>query len=513
MMLENDADDTQENHALFFSRQHLVTPSTTADLPALQARFGARYRWLLLASVMLGTMASVMSSTIVNVAIPDISRHFGLGQERAQWVGSGFMLAMTVSMLTTPWLLGRFGERRSYSVTLWLLLLGGLIGGLADNFYLMLAGRMAQGLAAGVMQPMPAIVILRIFGAKETGRATGIFGMGVVLATALGPTVGGLLVHALGWRSIFFMVIPFCLASLWMAQRYVPMRLAGLRGGRLDWLGLLFGALATVGLLNGLVQCRVGSALTASLLLGMAGLGLLAFLAWQRHLGRSTAHAHVEPLMRLALFHHPRFAVGCVVAFLYGVALFGSTYLLPVYLQLALGLSPAQTGWILLPAGVALALTIGGVGRLLDRRPHYPLASLGFALLAASLALMLVLGLDSAWGWLVAWVLLGRIGLGLILPSMHLGTLRGLQAELFIQGASVSNFMRVFGGAVGVSLCGIVLEWRVAAHGDSLKLAPGSTQRLAAFNEVFVLLAVLCLLAMLAAWKLRATRASAGVGP
>jgi hypothetical protein len=161
---------------------------------------------------------------------------------------------------------------------------------------------------------------------------------------------------------------------------------------------------------------------------------------------------------------------------------------------------------------VALALTIGGVGRLLDRRPHYPLASLGFALLAASLALMLVLGLDSAWGWLVAWVLLGRIGLGLILPSMHLGTLRGLQAELFIQGASVSNFMRVFGGAVGVSLCGIVLEWRVAAHGDSLKLAPGSTQRLAAFNEVFVLLAVLCLLAMLAAWKLRATRAAAGVG-
>jgi predicted MFS family arabinose efflux permease len=329
----------------------------------------------------------------------------------------------------------------------------------------------------------------------------------VVLATALGPTVGGLLVHAFGWRSIFFMVIPFCLASLWMAQRYVPARLAGVRGaGRLDWLGLLLGALATVGLLNGLVQCRMGSAQTAGLLLVVAGLSLLAFLAWQRHLGRSTAVAQVEPLMRLALFHNPRFAMGCVVAFLYGMALFGSTYLLPVYMQLALGLSAAQTGWILLPAGLALAITIGGVGRMLDRKPHYPLASLGFALLAVSLTLMLTLGLDSAWAWLAAWVLLGRIGLGLILPAMHLGTLRGLQAELFIQGASVSNFMRVLGGAVGVSLCGIVLEWRVAAHGDSLKLAASSAQRLAAFDEVFVLLAALCLLAMLVAWKLRTPR-------
>ena len=128
-------------------------------------------------------------------------------------------------------------------------------------------------------------------------------------------------------------------------------------------------------------------------------------------------------------------------------------------------------------------------------------------------ALMLALGLDSAWGWLVAWVLLGRIGLGLILPSMHLGTLRGLHAELFIQGASVSNFMRVFGGAVGVSLCGIVLEWRVAAHGDSLKAAVSSAQRLSAFNEVFMLLAALCLLAMLAAWKLRAPRRQLNTSP
>src|SRR3954470_19499787 len=114
---------------------------TSASLANLQERHGPRSHWLLLLAVMLGTMASIMSSTIVNVAIPDMSRHFALGQERAQWVSSGFMVAMTVSMLTTPWLLGRFGYRRTYVGTMLLLLAGGVAGGLAAHFPVVMAAR------------------------------------------------------------------------------------------------------------------------------------------------------------------------------------------------------------------------------------------------------------------------------------------------------------------------------------------------------------------------------------
>lgn len=103
--------------------------SRPSTLPELQAHYGERYRWLLLLSVMVGTMASIMSSTIVNVAIPDMSNYFVLGQERAQWVSSGFMVAMTVSMLTTPWLLGRYGYRRTYVGCMLLLMAGGIAGG------------------------------------------------------------------------------------------------------------------------------------------------------------------------------------------------------------------------------------------------------------------------------------------------------------------------------------------------------------------------------------------------
>jgi MFS family permease len=192
------------------------------SLAALRARYGVRYRWLLLLAVMVGTMASIMSSTIVNVAIPGMSQHFALGQERAQWVTSGFMVAMTVSMLTTPWLLARYGYRHTYVACMVLLLAGGVVGGFATRFDLVLAARVAEGLAAGVVQPIPAIIILRAFEPNEQGRASGIFGMGVVLAPALGPSIGGLLVDWFGWRSIFFMVVPFCLASLWLAYKFVP---------------------------------------------------------------------------------------------------------------------------------------------------------------------------------------------------------------------------------------------------------------------------------------------------
>jgi EmrB/QacA subfamily drug resistance transporter len=476
--------------------------STGAHLASLRERYGPRYRWLLLLSVMVGTMASIMSSTIVNVAIPDMSHHFTLGQERVQWVSSGFMVAMTVSMLTTPWLLARYGYRRTYVATMLLLMAGGILGGFANQFSLVLVARVAEGLAAGVVQPIPAIIILRAFEPNEQGRASGIFGMGVVLAPAVGPSIGGVLVDLFGWRSIFFMVIPFCLASLWLALKFVPGTAPGgvatQRGSMLDWRGLLLGSAGTLCLLNGLVELHGGGATAALLLLGAAA-ALVAFLAWQRRLKASGG----TPLMDLALFGHRTFTMGSIVAFIYGTALFGSTYLLPVYMQLALGLSPSYVGSILLPAGFVLAVTIALVGRLADRQPTHVLVSTGLALLAVSFALMVTIGLQTAIWVLVAWAILGRIGLGFILPSLNLGSMRSLDRSLIPQGSSAINFLRMLGGATGVSLCGIVLEWRIAAHGDSLANPASSAARLAAFNEVFWMLAALCALALVAAWQLR----------
>ena len=478
-------------------------PATPTPLPgsaeALRAIHGERYRWLLLVSLMVGVMASIMSSTVVNVAIPGLSHQFSLGQARAQWVTSGFMVASTVSMLVTPWLLARYGYRATYAGCMWLLLAGGLLGGVAANYPLVLSARVLEGLAAGVVQPIPAIVIMRAFEPHEQGRASGLFGMGVVLAPAVGPSIGGLLVDAFGWRSIFFMVAPFCAVSLWLAHRYVPTTAPGgaaaNRSESLDWTGLAIGTAGTLSLLNGLVSLRSGPAWEAALLLALSAACLIGFVAWQK---RRAAHGQ-PPLMNLALFNWRPFAMGALVALIYGTALFGSTYLLPVYMQMGLGLSAASVGTILLPSGLLLAVAIAVVARLADRQPASGLVNMGLSLLALSFALMVTVPLNTSLWLLMAYSIVGRIGLGFILPSLNLGALRGLDPALLSQGSSVINFVRMLGGAAGVSLCGIVLEWRLAAHGTSLADGAHAGARLAAFDEVFLMLATLCALAMLAA--------------
>lgn len=486
------------------------------SLPALRERYGERYRWLLLLSVMVGTMAAIMSSTIINVAIPDMSQHFVLGQERAQWVTSAFMAAMTVSMLTTPWLLARYGYRRTYAACIWLLLVGGLAGGLANHYPLVLAARVAEGLAAGVLQPIPAIIILRAFEPHEQGRASGIFGMGVVLAPAIGPSIGGLLVDGFGWRSIFFMVVPFCMASLWLARRFVPVTSPGgmaanRQGTGLDWHGLVLASAGTLCLLNGLVELQGGTPGNGLLLLIAALVILMAFVWLQRRTlteRRRKPESASDPLMNLSLFGDRRFRMGSLVAFIYGIALFGSTYLLPVYMQMGLGLSASYVGTILLPAGLVLAVTIAVVGRLADRQPTHRLVSFGLALLAASFALMVTIDFgrpSQIIPLLVSWAILGRIGLGFILPSLNIGAMRGLDRMDIPQGASVINFLRMLGGAAGVSLCGIVLEWRANAHGFQLDSPGIGAERLAAFNETFIMLALICAAALWAAWRLRDT--------
>ncbi len=471
-------------------------PQTLAQM---REQYGERYKWLVLLTVMIGSMASIMSSTIVNVAIPDLSRYFVLGQERAQWVSAAFMLAMTLSMLTTPWLLLRYGLRQTYTGAILLLLAGGVIGGFSINYPMLLSMRVVEGLASGILQPIPAIVILRAFAPGEQGRAMGVFGFGVVLAPAVGPSIGGFLVEYFGWRSIFFVVVPFCLLVLVLIRRFLALN-SPVPGhvSALDWKGLLLAGVCTISILNGLVHLHDDVALAVMLL--VLGLGsLVGFVAYQLHIE--------EPLMNMKLFTYRQFAMGALVAFIYGMGLFGSTYLLPVYMQLGLHYSPSQAGLVLLPAGIVLAFTIWVAGKLVDRFAPNILVSIGLALLALSLVLMAFGTLGTSYFTLMAWAVIGRIGLGLVLPSLSLGSMRGVDFNLIAQGSSVINFLRQLGGAIGVSLVGIVLEWRLAVH-QPVPESRAIKQSLAPFDETFLFLATVCALAVFAAWRMREKHAS-----
>ena len=321
----------------------------------------------------------------------------------------------------------------------------------------------------------------------------GLFGAGVVLAPALGPSIGGVLVEWFGWRSIFFVASPFCLIALPLAARLLPHSAPG--GGavgdspRLDVPGLVLIACAILLGLNGLSLLQGADARLGLMLIAASLVLLGVFVVVQKR----TTH----PLIRLELFTHPAFMRGAIVAFIYGAALFGSTYLLPVFMQMALALPPSQAGAVLLPAGIVLAVVIPLVGRssTVANRSRYIVV--GLALLAVSFAAMRFIGLGTALGWIVALAIVGRVGLGCILPSLNLAAMEGIGTGLIAQGTSLINLLRQLGGATGVGLIGVVLAWRLHGHGND----PAT-----AFHEAFVLLGVICSLAVVAAWGMRPVR-------
>lgn len=471
-------------------------PDDPLSLAALRARHGENHRWWVLWTVMIGNMASIMAATTINVAVPAISQAFALGQQQAQWLSTAFMGPMTLSMLATPWLLERFGYRQTYLGLLLLLGLGGAVGGLADGIGLVLAMRVVEGLAAGVLQTIPAVIIMRAFGDSERGRAMGYFGFGTVLAPAIGPSVGGLLVELFGWRAIFYFVLPFCLLSAEMARRYlphaapggVPVNTAAPRpdGGSLLLLGAALGALVV-----GMGRLRGPQMASGLLLLGAAALLALWFVLRQRHVA--------APLLRLDLFGSPAFSAGALVAVVYGATLFGSTYLLPVFMVAALGLAPSTVGAVLLPAGLALAVSIPLAGRMVGRVAMHHAVMGGLTAMGLSFIAMYAIGAHTAIAWIMAAAVLGRIGLGFVIPSLSIAAVREIEPERVHFATSAMSFLRQLGGAVGVGLVGLVLDWRLGAH--------GAADAVGAYHEVFALMA---LMAWGAAWAARRMHAAPG---
>jgi EmrB/QacA subfamily drug resistance transporter len=465
------------------------------SLAAMRRRFGAAHRWWVLVTVMIGNMAALMAATTINVAVPAISQRFALGPQQAQWLATSFMGAMTVSMLSTPWLLQRLGYRRCYAVMLSLLGVGGAVGGFSQHIELVLAMRVLEGLAAGVLQTIPGVIIMHAFARNEQGRAMGYFGFGTVLAPALGPSVGGLLVDWFGWRAIFFFVLPFCLVAGELARRCLPHAAPGglpvnPQAPPPDALSLLMlTALLALGL-NGLVGLQGQQPWLGGLEVAGAAALMAAFVARQRHVA--------APLMLVSLYGHPVFRRAAVVAVVYGAGLFGSTYLLPLFMMVALGLPASQVGQVLMPAGFALAITIPLAGRLADHQPLWRTLTIGLLVMTGSFAVMTGIGQGGAIAWVTLWAVLGRIGLGCVIPSLSLSAMRVLDPPRIAAGASTMNFLRQLGGAVGVNLVGILLAWRLATHH-----ALGQLGTLRAFHEVFVLMALLTGGAAVAAWQMR----------
>ncbi len=433
-----------------------------SSIEGLFDRYGPSYRWFATGTVMIATIAVVLSTTIVNVAIPDVMGAFGISQVQAQWLSTGFLAAMTATMLVTDWADRAFGQRATMVGALAIFMAGSVLGGIAPNETVLTVARVIQGAAAGVVQPLAMILLFQVFPPNQRGAAMGIFGIGVVLAPALGPWIGGLLIDAFSWRYVFYLGIPFALVGILLSNLFLPGRTrTGPRPG-FDWGGMVLLCLFLASILNALTNAqRLGWSSDPILLqFAVAAVAIAGFIWWEMTTAR--------PMLDLRLFASVPFSAASLVAFIMGAGLFGSTYLVPLFVQTIQGLTPTQAGLLLMPSGFVLVVIFPIAGRMSDKVPAGYLIAIGMVLFAWSSWLTASVSVDTAFWTLAWWVVISRIGLGLLFPSLTAGSLKVLPRELVAQGSGAINFIRQLGGAFGVNLLAVFLERRTVYHADGL---------------------------------------------
>jgi MFS transporter, DHA2 family, multidrug resistance protein len=424
-------------------------------------RYGPAYRWLATGTVMVAAVAVVLSTTIVNVAIPGVMGTFGISQVDAQWISTGFLAAMTATMLLADWANRAFGQRLSMIAALVLFAAGSVLGGIAPNETVLTIARVIQGAAAGIVQPLAMVLLFQVFPPDQRGAAMGIFGIGVVLAPALGPWIGGILIDAFNWRYVFYLGLPFAAIGIVLSSLFLPVRAEkGPRPG-FDWTGIALLCIFLGVFLNALTNGqREGWASDAILMqFAIAATSAVAFVVWEIKTSK--------PMLDMRLFAQLPFASACLVGFIMGAGLFGSTYLVPLFVQTIQGFTPTQAGLLLMPSGFVLVVVFPIAGRMSDRLPAGWLIGAGLAVFAFSSYLTADIDINTTF-WTLAWLtVLSRVGLGLIFPSLTAGSLKVLPRELVAQGSGAINFIRQLGGAFGVNLLAVFLERRTVMHADA----------------------------------------------
>lgn len=501
--------------------------------PAALAWRTTRRRWRqltgghgrLLTAVLMGAMAAFTTMSMVNLAMPGIARQFQLAQGEVQWVASAFLLAMASALPAAPWLLQRWGVRACFGGATLALLLGAGLCAAGTSVEALLLGRVLQGLAAGLMQPVPLLLVQRCVRPAWRGRAAGLMATGTALAVAGGPLAGGLLIDRFGWPGMFALPLPLGLLSLGLllaSPRAADIdRLPGAAAQRLDWTGLVLASLAVAALMQGLSNLAASRSALAALALTVGALAAAAFVARQSALQPAmppdlpgaavgqhktppdSASQQVKPLVSAALLADARYRLSCLAALMYGLVLNAFTYLLPLWLHGSLGLPQSRTGLVLSLAGVAMVLVQPWAAAQVDLRPHRPVLGVGFGLLALAL---LLLPAGGAWAQSLgpAWVLPGaaaaallcRVGLACAFAALFIPAQRALAPALQAQGATLAQWTQTQGGVLGVGLAALALQWGQSGQLEGAQVADATA-------TAFQLLALAALLAAVLTWQLR----------
>jgi MFS transporter, DHA2 family, lincomycin resistance protein len=482
-------------------RNTVTTPSDLqtpdASPPAVPTSLSSRDRTVI-AVLLVSTFVVILNETIMSVALPVLMSDLGIEASVGQWLTAGFLLTMSVVIPISGFLIRRFPTRSLFGVAMTLFSAGTFIAAVAPGFPILLAARVVQASGTAIMLPLLMTTVMTLVPPARRGAVMGNISIVISVAPAIGPTVSGLVLDTLGWRSMFWLVLPIALVALALGLRRIvdigeptdtPIDVASVVLSALGFGGLVYG-LSSMGHSSGGTSPVVWTAFAVGLV------GLVVFVARQLVLQRDD-----RALLDLRTFRSRTFTVASAMMMLMMATLLGTVTLLPIYLQSVLLLSPLSTGLLLLPGGLLMGVLGPVVGRLYDRFGPRALLVPGTVAVSAALWSTTLLDSDSSVLQVLGFHLLLSVGLAFVFTPLFTSGLGAVPPHLYSYGSAIFGTTQQLAGAAGVALLVSVLSMR------SAELAAGGVapleQLAGGANAAFVVGACLSSLAIVGAFLIR----------
>ena len=448
--------------------------------PSIAARPNAY--WLVLLTVCIGAFMNQLDASIVTVAFPTLQHSFGASIGWVTWVGLSYLLVLVGLVTAVGRMADMVGRKLLYTYGFIVFIVASALCGMAPNLVALIGFRVLQGVGAAMIQANSVAIIVLAVPKEKLGRSIGIQGSAQALGLALGPSVGGLLIALGGWRLIFFVNVPVGIVGTVMAWYLIPRSRHLQDRVRFDWLGLALFFPAVAAFLTAL-SLGDNAGWSSPLIIGLFIATLLlsiAFIAQERHV--------VAPMLDLSLFKRIPFAAGISSGLLSYLVLFGTLFLIPFYLERALGQSPGRSGLILGVMPVALGITAPVAGRLAERLGARPLTVAGMAISAAMMG-ALVVAHGSLAIIMVELVVLG-IGLGLFTPPNNAAIMGAVPRNQAGVASGVLNMTRGMGTAMGLAFTGLIFGLVAGSEHASVTLVTRGFEVSAGFLGVVALAAM-----------------------
>jgi len=395
--------------------------------------------------VVIGMFMSVLDTSIVNVAVPTIQQEFSVSTDQIQWISTAYTLCLGVIVPTSAWLGERLGLKRLYLIALIMFSAFSALCGMAGGLDSMIVFRILQAIPGGVLPVTCLTILYRMVPKEKLGAAMGLYGLGIVVAPGVGPTLGGYLVEYVNWRLIFYINVPIGVVGVLAAMAVLP-NFPGARGRRFDLPGFLCIAVGLFALLLALSEGQVwGWTGYRVLMLTALSINLLAlFVVIELHVK--------EPLLNVRVFAHWPFVNSLLLISIMSIGLFAVLFYVPLFLQEGQGLTPMHTGLTVLPQALVMAVMMPLAGRIYDRiGPRWP-AVIGLALSGGGTLLLTGINIDMTRPELIVWMMIRAAGLGLGMMPIMTGGISALPPSIVSAGSAFNTLTQRVTAALGLAV-------------------------------------------------------------